>query len=119
MEFEGFGTYKGKINGYDITLSKVFCSKYTNKNLISGIQFAYTELISITKLINNEPHHIITDNDNNTINTYRSIDERNTFRIKIYNKYNNLIMNTENNNLWHRRLGHFYHKDLSKFLRTY
>jgi len=119
MEFEGFGAYKGSINGYDITLSKVFYSRHANKNLISGIQFTYTELISIIKLINNEPHLIITDNDNNIINTYRSIDGRNTFRIKINNKYNNLIMNTDNDNLWHRRLGHFYHKDLSKFIKEH
>jgi len=40
--------------------------------------------------------------------------------IKIDNKYNNLILNNENDNLWHRRLGYFYHKDLSKFVkRTY
>ncbi len=119
MEFEGFGTYKGSINGYNINLEKVFYSKHANKNLISGIQFAYTDLIAITKLINDEPHLIITDNDNNIINSYRSIDGRNTFRIKIINKNNNCIMNTEDDNLWHRRLGHFYHKDLSKFVKEH
>jgi len=35
MEFDGFGTYKGLINGYDITLSKVFYSRHTNKNLLT------------------------------------------------------------------------------------
>jgi len=37
MEFDGFGTCKDTINGYDITLSKVFYSRHANKNLISGI----------------------------------------------------------------------------------
>jgi len=39
--------------------------------------------------------------------------------LKINNKYNNLIRNTDNDNLWHRRLGHFYHKDLSKFIKEH
>ena len=71
------------------------------------------ELILITKLIIYEPHFIITGNDYNNINTYRLIGKRDIFRIKINNKYNNLIMNIEDNNLWHRRLGHF---KIQKFL---
>ena len=55
--------------------------------MISRIQFAYMELISITKLIKNEPHLIIIENDNNIINIYRSIDGPNTFRKK---KINNI-----------------------------
>jgi len=39
--------------------------------MLIKIELIYTALISITNLINNEPDLIITDNNNNIINTYR------------------------------------------------
>jgi len=46
----------------------LFYIKYSTQNMlikffIKGIQFAYTKLISITILIDNEPYFIIKDND--------------------------------------------------------
>ena len=39
-KFEGYGTYKWLINNNLIELKKVYFSKETNKNLISGIKLA-------------------------------------------------------------------------------
>lgn len=38
--FEGYGTFRGKVNGNSIFLEKVLYSKDINKNLIGGIKLA-------------------------------------------------------------------------------
>jgi len=122
-EFLGYGTYEGKINNHHIRLNKVYYSKQISKNLISGTKLAES---GITCEINNNSHHpqlIIKNNNENIYNTH--LNKHNNFRIKTVNKKfsqdKNILNLNKNfqNNIWHNRLGHYYNKNLNKFLRLH
>ena len=120
--FEGYGTFYGMINGHIITLDKVLYSPDINKNLISGIKLANNGIFSNIKNINNTIHLNLTTKNDDLIASIKP-NEVNIVRIK----FKNLIMDpnvnsTEtdrNKTIWHNRLGHFYIKDIEKYLELH
>jgi len=121
--FEGYGTYYGTINGFPITLNNVYYSKQINKNLISGIKFSKTGYNSIiTQQINNKPCLIIKNKENDNIyKTYSTNDDSfyifiKTNKSNINKLFNINDLNTDYEKLWHNRLGHFYQRNINKYL---
>ena len=134
-EFQGIGTFEGKINDEYIRLDNVYYSNKINKNLLSGNKLPRNGFYIDIKAINNKT--ILTlkkvDKHNNynpkTIGIYTA-DETNIVRIPIKQTdptINNLTNRSNNNNkldeyskgLWHRRLGHFHHDNLDEYLELH
>ncbi len=128
--FEGTGTFEGSINGTNVILDKVYYSKHVNKNLLSG--FKLTKLgFSCNMVTKDDKTFLIISQQTN--NGYKRIgkflaSENNitTIPIKKQNYSINTLTNSKNTNLdekslnlWHRRLGHFYHNDLTKYLELH
>jgi len=122
-EFSGYGTYKGKINNYNITLNKVLYSDKIAKNLISGIKLAESNIPCEISNKNFKPQLIIKNNNKIIFKTH--VNKHNNFKIKTQN---NLIpeSNTINcldknfsDNIWHNRLGHYYNKNLKNYLKLH
>ena len=118
--FEGYGTFRGKINGYEIVLDKVLYSKDINKNLISGIKLAKMGIFSNIKSVNNKTYLNLT-NENNTIIAQIVPDNYNIARIKLTSSNSNINSTETGDNLkiWHNRLGHFYFKDINNYLELH
>ena len=124
IEFEGYGDFSGVINNNLIILKNVLYSKNVNKNLISGIQFAKSGIKTIINYENNQPCLSLFNNNDDLINKYYSNNGRSTFTIRFQHlqNNNNELLSIENSNwnkLWHRRLAHFYHKDINKYLKEH
>ncbi|OUM62385.1 hypothetical protein PIROE2DRAFT_11344 [Piromyces sp. E2] len=92
--FEGYGTYHGIINNYDITLDRVYYSKESNKNILSGIKLATKGInIQINNTKNNGTTILLKDKNNNIIDIIKP-DSYNIPRIKISNDlYRQRLMN--------------------------
>jgi len=119
--FEGFGRFNGIINGHKIILEKVFYSKDINKNLIGGVKLAM-DGYNATILYKNDNIYLKIFKNNYTIGEFAT-NNTNTFVIPSTQYYKPDINSTELNNqslmLWHQRLGHFYQKDISKYLELH
>jgi len=132
-EFEGIGTYEGTINGYNIILENVLYSKHINKNLLSGIKLAKNGMKCNLKARKGKVFLTLKtkNNKNRTVNigTFRA-NKNNTIHIQSCNNIqlntiiDNISYDTQNIDdqtklLWHRRLGHFYNDNLTKYLRIH
>ena len=119
--FEGFGRFNGIINGHKIILEKVFYSKDINKNLIGGVKLA-KDGYNATILYKNDNIYLKIFKNNYTIGEFAT-NNTNTFVIPSTQYYKPDINSTELNNqslmLWHQRLGHFYQRDISKYLELH
>eukprot|EP00833_Pecoramyces_ruminatium_P009139 jgi/Orpsp1_1/1183171/evm.model.c7180000084177.2 len=122
IEFEGYGDYHGEINNHSFTLKRVLYSKNANKNLISDIKLVFTDIKALSFRSGNNACLILYDNNNNIINKYTSENGNLTnYNIsdKYYNFENNKCLCYIDEELWHKRLAHFYHKNLSKYLKSH
>ena len=125
---EGVGTFEGTINSYPVKLENVYYSRNINKNLISGMKLANIGIVSEIKSDNKEVWLKLKNNiSNQTIGKFTT-DENNIVRIpiKIVNKSINTVIKEKKGKLsdyskriWHRRLGHFYHDNLQKYLNLH
>eukprot|EP00833_Pecoramyces_ruminatium_P014940 jgi/Orpsp1_1/1188972/evm.model.d7180000068605.1 len=131
-DFEGYGEYDFKINNHFIKLKRVLYSKDVAKNMISGIEFARTGTKVLIEEINNEVIMNLLDNNYKIIASFQANkkNEINITGLPLNSNNNGNILN--NNNImalqnfrnakeliWHRRLGHFYNKDLNKYLKLH
>jgi len=115
------------INNHYIKLVTVLYSPYAIANIISGIKLIRTGIKTVSELIDNEVTLKLIKNSK-TITTFTA---NNMDQIIINSKYYNINENKKqinaiSNNLdenskliWHRLLGHFYHKDLDKYLKLH
>jgi len=142
-EFQGIGTFEGKINDAYIRLDKVYYSNNINKNLFNGNLQPKMGIYSEIKLINNKTTLALKkvdvkynnnnyNNNNNTtkiIGTYTA-DENNIIRIPIRQTDStiNIITKQQNKNsnldeysvnLWRRLQGHFQHENLAENLNLH
>jgi len=120
--FEGYGIFRGEINGHIITLDNVFYSPEINKNLISGIKLANSGILSSIKNINNTIFLNLTTKNNESITLIKP-NEFNIARINFKNLINSSDINStevdKNIEIWHNRLGHFYINDIEKYLNLH
>jgi len=104
--FEGYGTFKGNINSYNIILNKVLYSKGINKNLTNE---------------NNET--TLTLSINSAIIGKFKANNLNIIRIPISNEYlydiNSTKLDGKSLMLWHCRLGHYYQESINKYLHLH
>ena len=133
-EFDGVGTYEGSINGYNIKFENVLYSKQVNKNLLSGIKLAKNGLKCNIKSRRDKVFLTLktTLENKRTINigTFKA-NKNNTIHILTKNKSNlkncidivspeeTMDINDQSKMLWHRRLGHFYQDNLTKYLKLH
>ena len=130
-EFKGVGTFIGKINNQTIRLDNVYYSDKINKNLISGVKLTKTGYPCELDVINDETILILKkynkwNNKKHIIGRFKS-DTSNIIKIptSIVEKTINTISNNNekldeySKNLWHKRLGHFFHDDLGKYLKLH
>jgi len=134
-DFEGYGEYDFKVNNHYIKLKRVLYSKDVAKNMISGIEFARTGTKALIEEINNEVIMSLLDENYKTVATFQT-NKRNEINITAiqpnhYNHKNNEPIENSNNIMamqnfrsakgiiWHRRLGHYYTKDLNKYLKLH
>ena len=133
-QFDGVGTYEGSINGYNIKFENVLYSKQVNKNLLSGIKLAKNGLKCNIKARKDNIYLTLKTKLKNkrtvNIGTFKA-NKNNTIHIDTKNKQNimNCIdiisheetkeINEESKMLWHRRLGHFYNENLTKYLKLH
>eukprot|EP00833_Pecoramyces_ruminatium_P008251 jgi/Orpsp1_1/1182283/evm.model.c7180000080633.1 len=126
-EFDGYGSCCISINNYQIHLERVLYSKSATMNIISGIQLARINIKAIITLINDDVHlKLINQNSKNiasfTANNYNQIIITSKY---CKNNYSNIDLNyistitDESKMIWHRRLGHFYHENIEKFLKLH
>eukprot|EP00833_Pecoramyces_ruminatium_P016234 jgi/Orpsp1_1/1190266/evm.model.d7180000077836.1 len=128
INFEEYGEYDFKINSHLIKLKRVLYSKDVAKNMISGIKFARTETKVLIEEINNEV--IMNLLDNYKIIASFQANKKNEINITGLPLNSNNNGNILNNNnimalqnfrnakelIW---LGHFYNKDLNKYLKLH
>ena len=133
-EFEGMGTYTAIINGVIIKLDKVLYSKNANKNLLSGIKLAKNGMVANLKSRNEKVYLTLklrnADKKSFILGTFEA-DSNNIVKIQMIDKLSNPSINTiieeeeiididdQSRLLWHRRLGHFYHDDINKYLKLH
>jgi len=130
-EFKGIGTFIGKINNEIIRLDNVYYSEKINKNLISGVRLTENGYPCELDLVNNKTTLTLKkynrrNNRKHVIGRYTA-DPSNVIKIPIKPIKHSIctITNQENHldeysrNLWHRRLGHFYHDNLEKYLELH
>jgi len=103
--------------------------------MISGIEFARTGTKALIEEINNEVIMSLLDENYKTVATFQT-NKRNEINITAiqpnhYNHKNNEPIENSNNIMamqnfrsakgiiWHRRLGHYYTKDLNKYLKLH
>ena len=135
FKFEGIGTFEGNINGYEIKLENVLYSKDVNKNLLSGIKLAKNGMKCDLKSKNNKVFLTLKLKKNKrsiNVGTFEA-NTNNTIHIPITRIYKDTkenfmdtisaeeetFLNDQSKLLWHRRLGHFYHEDLNKYLKLH
>jgi len=133
-KFNGIGTYEGNINGYDIKLENVLYSNEINKNLLSGIKLTKNGMKCNLKSRRDKVYLTMKLRNNNkrTVNIGTFIaNDNNTIHIITKNKnYSDLTLDNissdeykeiddQSKMLWHRRLGHFYHDDINKYLKLH
>ena len=115
--FEGFGSFQGTINGFEIILPKVLYSKHVNKNLISGVKLAKEGIISLINN-NNQSIQLILKNKNNIIGKFIA-NNANIIKIPIWSDFELNELSEQSMKLWHNRLGHFYHDDIYKYINLH
>jgi len=119
--FDGFGTFRGYINGKSITLDKVLYSKDTNKNLLGGVRLAKGGYIAN---ISHERKHTVLRlfKNNNMIGKFKS-NKANVIRIPIiYDprySLNSTELDDKSMKIWHNRLGHYYQDNISQYLELH
>jgi len=123
IDFQGYGTYYGKLNDHNIKLNKVYFSKDVSQNLISGVKLAQSNITCELKNYLNKPELNLSYNNNIIFKTY--INKHKNFTIKTKNKYNLLNQNLYNindeksNKIWHNRLGHYYNENMENYLKEH
>ena len=83
-EFQGYGTYEGKINNQNIKLKNVWYSEQIAMNLISGIKLAESGIICKINKESFKPQLEIKNNWKLIFKTY--VNKHNNFKIKTTNK---------------------------------
>jgi len=126
-------TYEGNSNGFDLKLNNVLYSSKINKNLISGIKLIREGMVC--KIIPKRDKVCLTLKSNNhkqkrTLGPFKA-DKNNIIRLTTIDySYEDPVVNSilsssetelddKNKLLWHRRLGHFYHENLDKYLSSH
>jgi len=126
-------TYEGNSNGFDLKLNNVLYSSKINKNLISGIKLIREGMVC--KIIPKKDKVCLTLKSNDhkqkrTLGPFKA-DKNNIIRLTTIDYsyedpvVNNILYSSEaeldnkNKMLWHRRLGHFYHENLDKYLSSH
>ena len=132
-QFEGMGSYTANINGFPVKLDNVLYSKNINKNLLSGIKLAKNGLITnlksrkgktyLTFKFKNKNKKIINvgtfEADNNNIIQVPMNSLTTISNVEYENEIEEIDIDDQSKLLWHRRLGHFYHDNINKYLRIH
>ena len=118
----GYGECCLRINNHHIKLSKVLYAPMIKMNILSSIKLIQNNIKTVTELINdrvtlkiinrNKIIGAFTENNNNQIFiTSELCFHKETEDINSVQK-----VNEESKLIWHRRLGHFYHQNIEKYL---
>lgn len=119
--FDGYGSYKGIINGFTIVLNKVLYSSKIIKSIISGIKLSKEGINTKIYTNNNTTYLTLLNSDNKIINTFPS-NSFNIIKIPIINltptelDLNYTTLNDSSKLLWHKRLGYFYLPNIDKYI---
>jgi len=123
--FEGYGECHIYINNYHIILERVLCSPYAITNIISSIKLINNGIKTVTELIYNK----VTLKLINNSKTLATFTANNLDQIIINLKHDNnknieqinalTKLDEESKLIWNRRLGHFYHNNLEKYLKIH
>jgi len=125
FSYDGFGEYEFQINDTKIKLKRVLYSPDVTRNIISAIELAKIGIKTITEPLNKNSNIVkltLMDSNNKIIHNIFST-KSNQFLLHVNNvkmlDKNEIMSINDSKMTWHRRLGHFYNKEMEKYLKDH